>query len=54
MLLPLDLMGAVGRADKETFFKFLHNFLILNLYCLKQIKKLLYLIIKHKQAQAVR
>ena len=27
-IVTLDLMGGSGRADKETFFKFLHNFLL--------------------------
>ena len=27
-VVALDLMGGSGRADKETFFKFLHNFLL--------------------------
>ena len=27
-VVALDLMGGSGRADKEAFFKFLHNFLL--------------------------
>ena len=27
-IVTLDLMSGSGRADKETFFKFLHNFLL--------------------------
>ena len=27
-IVTLDLMGGSGRADKEAFFKFLHNFLL--------------------------
>ena len=41
-VVALDLMGGSGRAHEESFFKFLHDFLLIYA-CLKQIKKLLYL-----------